>query len=253
MGALERLEQILQKAMEGPLWAVFPRRLEPLELAGRLGRAMEDGALPMLDRTVVPNDFEVRLSPPDFARLEPLRASFQAEFAEYLRGLAGERRVQPAGPVQVRIVEDGSLARAEARVTAAFREEAPPPQAVADVDEAGHTRPLQVPVAGRPEGSAGGRTPWLEMVDQRGRTLRELALAKEFVIGRGFGNQLQLLDTRVSRRHAAIREETGRYYLEDLGSINGTQLNRRAVKKRQRLREGDRISLPGVILIFHEP
>jgi DNA-binding NtrC family response regulator len=52
--------------------------------------------------------------------------------------------------------------------------------------------------------------------DVRGSRLR---------IGAAAGNDVQLADTTVSRHHAEIRAETGRYVLRDLGSTNGTRLD----------------------------
>jgi pSer/pThr/pTyr-binding forkhead associated (FHA) protein len=49
----------------------------------------------------------------------------------------------------------------------------------------------------------------------------------------------------VSRTHADIRVEGDIYYLEDVGSSNGTYINHSPLPKgnRHRLRAGDRISL----------
>jgi len=49
----------------------------------------------------------------------------------------------------------------------------------------------------------------------------------------------------VSRVHADIRVEGDTYYLEDVGSANGTYINHTPLPKgdRHRLRKGDRISL----------
>jgi pSer/pThr/pTyr-binding forkhead associated (FHA) protein len=49
----------------------------------------------------------------------------------------------------------------------------------------------------------------------------------------------------VSRVHANIRVEEGRYYIEDVGSANGTYINHNVLAKgnRHALRAGDRIGL----------
>ena len=49
----------------------------------------------------------------------------------------------------------------------------------------------------------------------------------------------------VSRIHADIRNEAGIFYIEDVGSYNGTYINYRVLPpgNRHRLRRGDRISL----------
>lgn len=55
----------------------------------------------------------------------------------------------------------------------------------------------------------------------------------------------------VSRRHAAILEERGVYFLKDHGSRNGTIINGQRVVDRAQLREGDQILVCDVLLQFH--
>jgi len=59
-----------------------------------------------------------------------------------------------------------------------------------------------------------------------------------------------LADARVSKRHAAVVPAAGRYFLEDLGSLNGTFLNGRRVKRRHPLVAGDEILIRPYKLMF---
>ena len=61
-----------------------------------------------------------------------------------------------------------------------------------------------------------------------------------FVIGRLQECDLTLRDSRISRRHARIRQEVGGYLLEDLDSRHGLTVNGQRVR-RTRLAAGDRI------------
>ncbi len=63
-------------------------------------------------------------------------------------------------------------------------------------------------------------------------------------IGRWSANDIVLPSREVSRRHAQIRREGGRYLLEDCGSKNGTFLNNRRILEPQVLQDGDRILIP---------
>jgi sigma-B regulation protein RsbU (phosphoserine phosphatase) len=73
---------------------------------------------------------------------------------------------------------------------------------------------------------------------------RVLALEKERVtIGRARENDLFLPDRWLSRHHAEIRMGDGGYHVFDLGSKNGTLVNRVPVRESQRLRSGDIITL----------
>lgn len=70
-------------------------------------------------------------------------------------------------------------------------------------------------------------------------------------IGRGKENVIQILDQQVSRAHALIRFEKGSYSIQDLGSTGGTRVNEEMVQT-ARLHDGDRISLGGTKLVFHQ-
>ncbi len=64
-----------------------------------------------------------------------------------------------------------------------------------------------------------------------------------FTLGRQGDNDLVLLDTRISRRHARIVKDHDGYWLEDVGSRHGTFVNGERIKAPWGLRSGDQISL----------
>jgi hypothetical protein len=69
-------------------------------------------------------------------------------------------------------------------------------------------------------------------------------LGARVVIGRSSACQLVLADDTVSRRHAELRIEGGRWLLRDLGSSNGTWVNGRRVVEAE-VRAGDTLHLGG--------
>ncbi len=83
-----------------------------------------------------------------------------------------------------------------------------------------------------------------------GVTLHSYPLDRErLTIGRQSGSDIQLDDMAVSSRHARISREQNRYledyydfYIEDLGSTNGTRVNGQRIQ-RQMLKEGDTIRI----------
>jgi hypothetical protein len=60
-------------------------------------------------------------------------------------------------------------------------------------------------------------------------------------IGRGSGCAVRLALTEISRRHASIRYHAGRYWVEDLQTLNGTKLNHQLIERPTALNQGDRI------------
>src|SRR5207249_7477715 len=71
-------------------------------------------------------------------------------------------------------------------------------------------------------------------------------------LGRSQDSDVVLPDDTVSRRHCRIAWSDGVYYLEDLGSSNGTNVNGAKVRSAP-LRHGDLIELGSQVLEFIEP
>jgi len=68
-------------------------------------------------------------------------------------------------------------------------------------------------------------------------------------LGRGAQNEIRILDTEVSRRHATISGQGDRYVLQDDNSSNGSFVNGQAVRS-QVLRNGDQVQIGRTILLF---
>ena len=68
-------------------------------------------------------------------------------------------------------------------------------------------------------------------------------------IGRSKDCDIQLADPNVSRKHAEVRQEGAAYWVVDLDSTNGMEVNGRR-QKRAKLRQGDRITLGSTELVF---
>lgn len=71
-------------------------------------------------------------------------------------------------------------------------------------------------------------------------------------IGRHHSNELSLDDAYISRFHARLTFENGRFYAEDLGSTNGTLLNHIELISSRLLRDGDRIRVGKSEFIYSE-
>lgn len=81
--------------------------------------------------------------------------------------------------------------------------------------------------------------------DKKGATIN---LDEELIIGRGNSCRLVLDDTYVSTVHARIFAKADTYMLEDLGSTNGTYLNRKRVTSPVGLQRGDQVKIGKTVL-----
>ncbi|HJW08458.1 MAG TPA: FHA domain-containing protein, partial [Holophagaceae bacterium] len=71
-------------------------------------------------------------------------------------------------------------------------------------------------------------------------------------IGREESNDFGANDMTVSRKHAQVGGEGGTYWVEDLGSTNGTYVNEEALKELRLLKNGDFIRCGAIVLKFIE-
>ena len=85
-----------------------------------------------------------------------------------------------------------------------------------------------------------------ELVDREFYLLEE-----ETIVGRGEESKIQILDPRVSRKHAVIRLSEACYAIEDLGSMAGTIVNGKIVQSTD-LKNGDTITIGETSFRFHQ-
>jgi serine/threonine protein kinase len=70
-------------------------------------------------------------------------------------------------------------------------------------------------------------------------------------VGRTTGNDLVVSGRTVSRRHARLWFDNGNWYVEDVGSANGTFVNNVRIYQPHQLRDGDLISFGEEVVVFH--
>jgi hypothetical protein len=130
-------------------------------------------------------------------------------------------------------VEGPQLRRRRARVpaggVAAPAEVSSPPRA--GRDPSGHAVPAGLVVVAPPEAAG-----------------RRYELDGELTLGRASGCRITLDDTFVSQLHARVFEQGGTWFVEDLGSTNGTFLNRDKVAGPAPMQSGDRLRVGSVEL-----
>jgi len=243
------LERLASQVLEGWTARLFGARLQPVQIAKRLIRAMESHQTISLAKTFVPNSYVVSLSPADHAQFEPYKRSLERDLAETLLGAARERGFTLLSFPTVEIERADDVTRGNVRVSCALVDASGD-----EVEEgselgpvaAGHTMVLDrdALIRDRPRAPRA----FIDLPSER----RRVPLGPEpLTIGRDPENDLVLDDRRVSRRHAEIRLRLGRYTLYDLQSTNGTYVNGRRVAEVV-LSDGDRIAIGGSELVIQQ-
>ena len=77
---------------------------------------------------------------------------------------------------------------------------------------------------------------------------RTFRLAASMAIGRDPACEIRVDDTYASQQHARIFGKGGHWFVEDLGSTNGTYLNERKVTSASEVHAGDRLRVGRTIL-----
>lgn len=206
VGLLDRFEQRLDRMVNGAFARAFKAEVQPVEIAAALQREMDDrAAVVSRGRTVVPNVFNVELSPHDHERLSVYASTLTEELAGMVREYAEEQRYTFVGGIEVILGRDDSLETGLFRVLSEAR------AGVASTPQGG----VRVP-ASAPDGAGQPRL----VVDGVAHALTRSVTR----IGRGTDVDLRVDDPGVSRHHAEIL--LGReVVLRDLGSTNGTYVD----------------------------
>jgi FHA domain len=112
-----------------------------------------------------------------------------------------------------------------------------PATATYRIDETGELVPVDVGNVVADEGAA------LVIRAGGGRVGESFPLnADRMTIGRRPDSDIFLDDVTVSRDHALLVRRSGDYYLDDLGSLNGTYVNRHRIES-HRLEDGDELQV----------
>ncbi len=77
-------------------------------------------------------------------------------------------------------------------------------------------------------------------------------MGEVYLIGRDMDLPISIQDTQVSRRHAQITFNSLGFWIEDLGSTNGTYVNGVRITGKAPLRDKDVIRLGGTTMIFDQ-
>ena len=100
----------------------------------------------------------------------------------------------------------------------------------------------------RPARPSRSNQPQLRVLEPAGLRGRAYPVDSEITLGRAAGCQVLLDDAYASQVHARVFERDGHWYVEDLGSTNGTYLNRRRVAGPMVINRRDRLQIGNTVL-----
>ncbi len=161
MSVLRSIESKIASLVEGTFSRAFRSEVRPVEIARRLAREMEEHKSFSVNRTYVPNEYRVYLSPRDRDRFASYEEALAAELGGYLLEHARRERFAMLSKPVIQFETDDRLGLGEfgiqTRVVQPEHESAAPPSAggiVRPDDDLQHRRP-----GGGAAGGAGARPP----------------------------------------------------------------------------------------------
>lgn len=291
MGVLKRFEQRLEGLVNGTFAKVFKSEVQPVEIAGALQRECDNNAtIWNRERTVVPNDFIVELSAPDYDRLAPYSGQLGEELAAMVRDYAQQQRYTFMGPIKVHLEKaedlDTGLYRIRSRTLAGSHSQAPASRRHAGGAPAAPGAPPGPPGPTGPGGPGGygsqptdyaayGRPPQHQPPPMPAAPppaapvgappggprrlrhwleingVRHQMTRQSLVLGRSTEADVRIDDPGVSRRHCEIRAFDGGAMVQDLGSTNGIVVDEQHTQ-RATLRDGSRIRVGSTTVLYRQ-
>lgn len=231
-GVLQRFEQRLEGAVTGAFARAFRSAVQPVEIAAALQREVDNSAqILSRERTLVPNDFTVELSPPDFERLNPFSSTLSDELSTLVKEHVAEQRYTMTGALTISFKQSGELSTGRFRVRS-------------------RTSATVTPVAGQRMTETAVRASNV-VLEVNG--MKHPIDPPGVVIGRGNEADLKIDDPGISRRHAQIKiHQSGAettVSITDLDSTNGVVLNGHRVATAV-VADGSEIRLGNTVIVI---
>jgi FhaA, N-terminal domain/FHA domain len=254
MTVLRNIEAKIESLFEGVFGRAFRTNVQPVELARKLVKEMEDHRVISVSRLYVPNEYTVYLSPADREQFESYEESLIGELQEYLAENARREKYVMLSPPKVLLETDADLDVGEFGIATRMAQggrqitpdEAPAPDVEPGATMVYKPKPAATEAVSAEELGLERETATLT-VDGKRHELDK----RRVVIGRSRDCDIQVEDANVSRRHAEVRQEGAAYWVVDLDSTNGTEVNGRRLK-RAKLKPGDTITVGATELLFSQ-
>jgi hypothetical protein len=253
MSIFDSLESKIASLVEGTFSRVFRSEVRPVEIARKLAREMEEHRSHSLSRTYVPNEYRVFLSPRDHDRFADYEDALAAELGGYLLEHARREGFALLSSPNISFATDERLGLGEFGIQTAnvapVEAGVPEHDFERDPEESGHTMVYSTAArVAEPLREVAAVRTRRALLRHEGRRL--LIGASGVTIGRSRQCDIVLDDPNVSRRHAEVSARGGAWILTDLGSTNGSLLNRRRIEQPEVLSAGDEIEIGTSLILF---
>ena len=252
---LRQIEQKIESLFEGAFGRAFRRNVQPVELARKLAKEMDDYKMVSVSQVYAPNEYVVYLSPGDRDQFESYEPALVKELEQYLGEHARREGYVLLSKPDVSFQTDDDLDVGLFGIANRMIQREDAEREAELAPEPGETRIYRAAPAETEAASAEelGLDPEPEpaatlTVNGRAHELQKASV----VIGRSKECDIRVSDPNVSRRHAEVRQEGSTYWVVDLGSTNGISVNGHALK-RAKLDDDDRITLGSTELVFNRP
>jgi Protein of unknown function (DUF3662)/Inner membrane component of T3SS, cytoplasmic domain len=250
MSVLRNLEAKLGGLVEGAFGRAFKTSVQPVELAHKLAKEMEDNQMVSVSRVYVPNHYRVFLSPQDRGQFSSYEPALRKELSDYLLEHARQERLALTSRPQIEFHTDDRLELGEFGIQAQLlgepeAEEEAAAEPAPSAGDFGHTMVYSPDREARPLEPALDRRQALLVAEGR----RNVLSGERVLVGRSRECDVTVSDPNVSRRHIELRRGDRGWTAVDLGSTNGMKVNGRRIGHAE-LNPGDRITIGVTELTF---
>ncbi|MHB8643617.1 MAG: FhaA domain-containing protein [Gaiellaceae bacterium] len=244
---LRTIEQKIESLFEGVFGRAFRTNVQPVELARKLAKEMDDGKTVSVSRVYVPNEYSIFLSEPDREQFESYEDSLTDELEQYLAEHARREQYALLSPPKVLLATDDDLAVGEFGIATRMVQ----PSGGEAKREASRTQIYRPAV--EPRAAEAGPAEEIgvepEVVSLTVGGKKHEVTGRKTLIGRSKEADVQIDDAAASRRHAELRQEGAAYWIVDLDSTNGLEVNGLR-SKRAKLDHGDKITIGATEILF---
>lgn len=253
MPVFRSIESKLESLFEGVFGRAFRTNVQPVELARKLVKEMDDHRNVSVSRVYVPNEYTIYLSPGDREQFSNYETQLRDELGDYLAEHARRESYALLSPPRVELETDEDLDIGVFGIATRMVQPSGRPAEGPPTDAEPNATMVYKPSAPVPQATEAASA--VELGVQREVAYlswdggRQEITKRRVVIGRSKDADIQVPDPNVSRRHAELQQEGATYWLVDLDSTNGIEVRGKRLK-RLKLEDGTRFTIGSTEIEF---